>query len=97
MDRVYTEIQIANNTKINHIMVSFTDHFNAISSQKLKLVKFKGTLIILFYVIPSSSQVPWICFVYQNTKKAFFKKWLVGITNSCIKENARRFYKNSTS
>ena len=58
MDRVYTEIQIANNTKINHIMVSFTDHFNAISSQKLKLVKFKGTLIILFYVIPSSSQVP---------------------------------------
>ena len=24
--RVYTDIKIANNTKINHIMVSFTDH-----------------------------------------------------------------------
>ena len=34
-DRVYTNIdthiKIAKNTKINHIMVSFTDHYNAIS------------------------------------------------------------------
>ena len=29
-DRVYTDIKIASNTKINHIMVSFTDHYNAI-------------------------------------------------------------------
>ena len=31
IDRVYTDIKIANNTKINHIMVSFTNHYNAIS------------------------------------------------------------------
>ena len=34
-DRVYTDIdtdiKIAKKTKINHIMVSFTDHYNAIS------------------------------------------------------------------
>ena len=30
IDRVYTDIKTASNTKINHIMVSFTDHYNAI-------------------------------------------------------------------
>ena len=30
IDRVYTDIKMASNTKINHIMVSFTDHYNAI-------------------------------------------------------------------
>ena len=30
IDRVYTDIKIASNTKINHIMVSFSDHYNAI-------------------------------------------------------------------
>ena len=30
-----TDIKIATNTKINHIMVSFTDHYNAISLDKL--------------------------------------------------------------
>ena len=29
IDRVYTDIKIESNTKINHIMVSFTDHYNA--------------------------------------------------------------------
>ena len=31
----YTDIKIANNTKINHIMVSFTNHYNAISIDRL--------------------------------------------------------------
>ena len=31
IDRVYTDIKIASNTEINHIMASFTDHYNAIS------------------------------------------------------------------
>ena len=35
IDRVYTDIKIANNTKINHIMVSFTNHYNAISIDRL--------------------------------------------------------------
>ena len=30
IDMVYTDIKIANNTKINHIMVPFIDHSNAI-------------------------------------------------------------------
>ena len=35
IDRVYTDIKIANNNKINHIMVSFTGHYNAISIDRL--------------------------------------------------------------
>ena len=27
IDRVYTDIKIASNTKINHIMISFTDYY----------------------------------------------------------------------
>ena len=30
IERVYTDIKITSNTKNYHIMVSFTDHFNAI-------------------------------------------------------------------
>ena len=30
IDRVYTDINIASNTKINHIMIAFTDHYYAI-------------------------------------------------------------------
>ena len=35
IDRVYTDIKTANNTKSNHIMVSFADHYNAISIDRL--------------------------------------------------------------
>ena len=66
--RVYTDVKIANNTKINHIMVCFTDHYNAISidrlHQKLKLEKIHGALIILFDVSPSSPQLQTLCFLY---------------------------------
>ena len=30
IDRVYNYVKIASNTKMNHIMISFTDHYNAI-------------------------------------------------------------------
>ena len=30
-DRVYADINIAKNTKSNHVMVSFTEHYSAIS------------------------------------------------------------------
>ena len=33
--RVYNDIKIANNTKINHIIVYFTDLYNAISIERL--------------------------------------------------------------
>ena len=32
---VYTDVKIANNIKINHIMLSFNDHCNAISIDRL--------------------------------------------------------------
>ena len=57
IDRVYTKIKIVNNSNINHIMVSFTDHYNAISLERFssknnnnnnKMEKINGTLIILF-------------------------------------------------
>ena len=35
IDGVYTNRKIANNTKSNHILVSFTDHYNAISIDRL--------------------------------------------------------------
>ena len=34
LDRVFTDIKIADKTKINHIMVFFTDHYNATSLDK---------------------------------------------------------------
>ena len=34
IDRVYTDKNVATNTKINHIMVSFTDHYNAIFTDR---------------------------------------------------------------
>ena len=33
--RLYADIKIPNDNKINHIMVSFTDHYNAISLYRL--------------------------------------------------------------
>ena len=52
------------------MMVSFTDHYNAISMtdslQKQKLEKVHGAWIILFYVRPSSSQLQ-SCFK-ENSK-----------------------------
>ena len=60
-------------------MVSFTGHYNAISisglSQKLKLEKAHGALIILLYVSPSSPPLKYwnlkaeFAFLYKNTKK----------------------------
>ena len=70
MDKVYTDTKIASNSENNHIMVSFTDHYNSISIGRLpsKTVskKVHGTLIILFYVSPSSS--PLECCFKENAK-----------------------------
>ena len=73
IDGVYSDIKIASNTKINHIMVSFTDHYNAIFidrlPSKLKLGKIPGTLIILFYVSLSFPQRNGLFFFYWTHKK----------------------------
>ena len=65
------------------------------SSQKLKLEKIHGTLIILFYVIPSSPQLQRLFFFLLKTQK--ISKSLVGITKPRFKENTKIFYKNSTT
>ena len=74
-DRVNTDIKIVNNTKINHIMVSFTDYCNVISIYRLptktKTEKIQGTLTILFYVSPSSHQLQRI---FRNFAKFTRKK-----------------------
>ena len=35
IERVYTDIKIASDTKINYIMVSFTDHYRFISKTEI--------------------------------------------------------------
>ena len=40
LDKVNTDIKITNNTKVNHIIVSFSDHYNL----------FHGILILPFQI-----------------------------------------------
>ena len=35
IEKIYTDIKIGNITNSNHIMVSFTDHYNAISLHRI--------------------------------------------------------------
>ena len=35
IDRIFTDIKIANSTKINHKMISFSDHYNALLIDRL--------------------------------------------------------------
>ena len=65
-------------------MVSFADHYNVISidrlPQKLKLENFHGNLKILLYVSPSSPQLQKFLFFIKKYKELpLFSKWLVGI------------------
>ena len=80
VDRIYTDIKAASNTKINHIVVSFTDHYNAIFidrfSSQTKIRKdswyFNNfpQLQILFFSNTKSNYSPtsdW----WENTKSSF--------------------------
>ena len=80
--RVYTDIKIANKSKINHILVSFTDHYNSVSLEiPLSEIKIgKDTWIILFYVKPSSSQLQRICSLTKNMKNTILQKVAGGNT-----------------
>ena len=84
-------------------MVSFTDHYNAISigrlPQKLKLEKVHDTLIIIFYVSPSSNQLQRLfsfLLKTQKNKHSSASDWWEYI-KSCFKENANKFPRNSTT
>ena len=61
--RVYTDVKIPNNTKINHIIISYSDQYNAIPIDRLlpktEIGKTHDILIILHVNVISR-----ICFLY---------------------------------
>ena len=98
IDRVYTD-KIANNTNINHIIVSFTDHTMLFllkdSPQKLKLEKIHGTLTILFFVTSSSPHLQRICFFIKTKKATTLQQVSGGYTpNLVLKRMLEHFLKN---
>ena len=101
--RVYTDAKIPNNNKINHIMVSFTDNFNAISierlSSKIKIVKDsrKRFMKIILLCKPEFSSATKTSFFIENTKNnhSSTSDWWE-YTKYCFKENAKLLSKNST-
>ena len=70
--RVYIDIKIANNTKINHITVSFTDHHNTISVDRLpsktKIVKVSWYFNNSLLCKPEFSLVTKTFFLTKKTK-----------------------------
>ena len=67
------------------------------SPQKLKLKVIHVTLIILFYLGPSSPQLQGVFFFLLKTQKSFSASESWGSTKSSFKENARFFSKNTTT
>ena len=70
------------------------------STKKVKLEKFHGTLVILFYVSPSSPQLQRIFFFIKkkqtkNNHSSASDLW--EYTKSCFKENAKVFFKSSAT
>ena len=68
------------------------------SPKKLKLGKIRGTLIVLFYVGPSSPQPQRLIFLLktQESNHSSAGDWWE-FTKSCFKENGKMFFKNFTS
>ena len=62
-----TDIKIANNTKINHIMVSFTDYYNVISIDRLPAKTKIGKDLWYF-----NNSLLWNPEVSSGTKAFFF-------------------------
>ena len=79
-------------------MVSFADPYNAISidvdsPQKLKLEKIHGTLIILFYVSPSSPQLQRLFFFLLKTqKKPTLQQFTGGNTANLVLKKMLRYF-----
>ena len=77
-------------------MVSFTDHYNAISTDRLplktKIEKFHGTLITLFYASPSYKD---FSFFIRNPKKTTTLQQVIGknTPNLVLKRMLRFFLK----
>ena len=98
IDRVYTDINIASNTKINHIMIAFTDHYYAIYidrfPSKTKTGKdswyFNNSLLCKpeFFLTTKT-----FLFFIKNTKHNHTSEsdWYEN-TKSSFKEDARTFF-----
>ena len=102
--RVYTYIKIASNTNINHIMVSYTDDYIAISigrlSAKTKIGKdsWKRFMkIFLFYVSLSSPQLQRLLFIKNTKINHSSASDLWEYTNFRSKDNAKILSKTSTT
>ena len=76
IDRVYSDMKFPSNTKINHKMVSFTDHYSDIYIDILSPKTKIGTNLI--------SQLQKICFLI---KKKFSASGWWEYTKSCFNEN----------
>ena len=72
IDRVHTDKKITNNTKMNHIMVSFWDHHNSIfidrAPSKYKDWKFNGILITSYRISLFSPHMDKVIFQLKNVK-----------------------------
>ena len=81
IDRFYTDVKIASNTKNNHIMVSFTDHYNAIFIDRLpsqtKIGKDSWYFNNSFLCKPEFSSTT-KTFLLKTQKNPLFNKSLVG-------------------
>ena len=93
---VYNDKKIANNTKITHIMVSFTDHYNAIDrlSSKTKILKdwryFNNSLLCESAFSSATKTFP---FLLKTHKKATTLQQVTGgnIPNIVLKRIQRYF------
>ena len=105
IDRAYTDIKTANNTKINHIMLSFTDHYNAISIDRLpsktkigKDLWKRFRKIIPFCVSQSPPQLQKLLLLLKTQKTTTLEQVAVGNTpNLVLKRMLRYFSKGSTT
>ena len=76
-------------------MVSFTDDYNATpltDPQKLKLEKIQDTLIILFYVSPSSPQLQRLFFFIKSTKTTSLQQVTGGNTPNLVLKRMLRYF-----
>ena len=103
IDRVYTDTKIANNTKINHKMISFSDHYNALLidrlSSKTKIGKdlwyFNNSILQNKDFCSTTKSLLYFLRTKQSNYSSMSHWW--EYTKSKIKETARRFSKNSTT
>ena len=83
IDRIYADIKIANNNKINHIIVSFTNYYNANSIDRLpsktKIEKYSWYFNnILWCKSKVSSATKTFLFLLKTNKKKAQLQWAPG-------------------